>query len=403
MLRSLFVLRRSFSIVPVFIDKSDTSMMSVSFKIVTEEGETEKLPPDARPGNLLELTPEDFADPFPNNIVELGGDLKKQLSSLNSLPEDSFVTFFYPLKFMRPSVARNLFSKKLSPWGWIEINDDHSIMVITDYVSYVRSIVESIIVFDKPIPQAQITAKVMEINITDKEARGFVYNFTRTGPDDIDVGASNLFDPNTYYSEGIAGAISHYSGSDYKKFTAALNMVISKGNANVLATPRALALNNQSTDFHVGETYYYLAPDSNSYYVERYDRDDDSGDHTKDRLTENSRFRTIQTGVHLNVRPYLQNSDFIECKIRLSYDEVVGFRGPMELPVAANRSIDSNVRIRDGQTLVIGGLFREKAMTVRKKIPGIGDVPLIKHLFNSKEEEKVKSELVFILTVNRIK
>jgi type II secretory pathway component GspD/PulD (secretin) len=52
---------------------------------------------------------------------------------------------------------------------------------------------------------------------------------------------------------------------------------------------------------------------------------------------------------------------------------------------------------------VIGGLFREKDVTMRKKVPGLGDIPGLGVLFSARSRERVKSELVFIMTITQVK
>ncbi|GAB4149878.1 MAG: hypothetical protein Kow00107_00210 [Planctomycetota bacterium] len=390
------------SLVRVPISKTDTSKLSLSFKlIVADTSQNNTVTPDMRPNNVLELTIDDFQNPFPANLVELSGDFSKQYDMLNRLPADSFVSFFYPMKHMRPSIARSLFLRKLSAWGWIEFNDDHGVLVITDYASYVRSIVESVLLFDRPVPQVEVTAKVMEITMTDDETRGFIYRFTKDFPDktDISLGQASSFDGMSL--NGLSAAVSHYSDGNLRNFMAMIDLAIREGKGNLLASPRALVLNNQTADFRVGETYYYMTHNSSSHTGEETNNNKDS--YERENWSDSYGVRTITSGVRLNVRLSILNSEQISLFLSLSYDEVIGFSGLNEFPVLANRSLNTNVRLKDGQTLVIGGLFREKDLTVRKKVPGLGDIPGIGVLFSSKIRERVKSELVFILTINQVK
>ncbi len=401
-----FVSERKLTVVRVPIDKSDTRRIELNIKLLVEVPPPEKVEPGAKPANVLELTPDDFADPFPSNLIDLTGGLNKQLKMLNDLPEDGFVTFFYPLKYMRPSSARSLFARKLSPWGWMEVNDDHGLLIITDYVNYVRSIVESLLVYDRPVPQVELTAKVIEVTLTEEQQKGFVHTFRKALPDatNITVGSEAIRD--VYGMNGITGSVAHYSGDNLRRFMTMLNLAVQKGAADVLATPRALVVNNQTADFRVGQTYYYIGPGnvtSVTKHNERGKEDTENKDVYDERnQTSYYNFRTLNTGVSLNVRPFILNSDQIRCSIQLSYDEVVSFSPETGLPVLATRRLSSTVRLKEGQTLVIGGLFREKELTVRKKIPGLGDIPVVKFFFTSKRRVKVKTELVFILMVNRV-
>ncbi len=387
--------------------KTDTSKLSLGFKLIAVDDSTERVvPPDVRPANVLELTPDDFADPFPTNMIELSGDFRKQFDMLNSLPPESFVTFFYPLKNMRPSVARTLFTRKLSAWGWMEVSDDHGLLLITDYAGYVRSIVESLLVFDQPVPQVEVVAKVIEITMTDQESRGFIYSYSKEFPDKMDISLGQTGSPESSGLDGLSAAISHYSDGNLRTFMGMLDIAVKKGKANVLATPRALVLNNQTADFRVGETYYFYAPGNQSVSATEYDKintNDSKESYDQVTTSNSSTLKTISSGVRMNVRPTIQNSQQITMYMSLAYDEVIGFSGPGQYPVLANRSLNTNVRLKAGQTLVIGGLFREKDVSMRKKVPGLGDIPGLGVLFSSKRSERIRSELVFVLTINQIR
>ncbi|MFA4985052.1 MAG: hypothetical protein WC712_00570 [Candidatus Brocadiia bacterium] len=398
--------QRKISLVRVPLDKSDTSVMTISFKIILEEPAKNIVEPTQLTANVLELTPDDFEDPVPTDLVQASSTLKQQLAALNGLPEDAFVTFFYPLKNMRPSVARNLFFSKLSVWGTMDFDDNQGLLIITDYVKFVRSIAESILVFDQPIPQVEISAKVIEVTLTGDESRGFISTFKRSFPDKMVISGGAQPLTSNFDIDGISAAISHGTGDDLKEFLGVLNWAVSKGVANVLASPRALALNNENADFRVGETYNYILPSGTSGNTSKYEKTNtDSSKETSTTTNEYPGYylRSIDTGISLNVTPSILNGNQVQCVLRLQYNEVVGFSQPDNMPILANRSLSTVVRMKDGQTLVVGGLFREKDVTTRKKVPGLGDVPVINLLFSSKQRVRVKTELVFILTVNAVK
>ncbi len=383
---------KKLSVIRVPVDKTVTTRIQLNFKIRIEE-DGEKVVPVANPNNVLELSVQDFSDPFPSNLTEVSGTIKQQMQALYNLTDEDFVTFVYPLRNMRPSSARTLMLKKLSPYGWMEVNDDHGLLLITDYVRYVRSIVEILPVYDLPIPQVELIAKVIEVTLTQDDTRGFTHTFKRDKADKTAIEVGSPFPDNFMGTTGITGSASHYSGDILKEFMVSLNLSVEKGSANILASPRTMVLNNQTSDFRVGETYHYLVGSNITDTKETTDLH---------RIVETFNIKTITTGVSLNVRPTILSGSFIECNVKLSYDEVTGYSGPNMFPVTATRSLSTVVRLRDGQTIVIGGLFREKDLTVKRKIPGLGDIPVVNYFFTSKQKTRIKTELVFILTINKV-
>jgi type II secretory pathway component GspD/PulD (secretin) len=72
--------------------------------------------------------------------------------------------------------------------------------------------------------------------------------------------------------------------------------------------------------------------------------------------------------------------------------------GNTNAPVIDIRQASSLVRVRDGVTIVMGGLVQDNATTTRRKVPFIGDIPLLGKAFTGKYETKERTELVFFLT-----
>jgi type II secretory pathway component GspD/PulD (secretin) len=72
--------------------------------------------------------------------------------------------------------------------------------------------------------------------------------------------------------------------------------------------------------------------------------------------------------------------------------------GDTNAPVIDIRQASSIVRIRDGATIIMGGLVQDSSSTTRRKIPILGDIPLLGKAFSGKYENTDRTELVFFLT-----
>jgi len=75
---------------------------------------------------------------------------------------------------------------------------------------------------------------------------------------------------------------------------------------------------------------------------------------------------------------------------------------PYLVPIFSKRSLQSRVRLLDGETVGLGGLIAESVQEVDDKVPGLGDVPLLGRLFRSEASQKVKFNLVIFCTVRII-
>ncbi len=85
------------------------------------------------------------------------------------------------------------------------------------------------------------------------------------------------------------------------------------------------------------------------------------------------------------------------CNSRTDVSYVIG-EGGVQQPVIATRNADTTVTIRDGETLIIGGLLSTSTVETQTRVPFLGDIPILGYLFGSKGHKKVKTELIFFIT-----
>ena len=138
-------------------------------------------------------------------------------------------------------------------------------------------------------------------------------------------------------------------------------------------------------------------------------------------------FETRNTGVTLEIEPNFGDDDFM---IDLRFiPEIVEFEGfinygspiqtagtdgegnpvqvvitenRIEMPVFSTRRVTTGLTISDGYTVAIGGLMREDVQNVQDQVPILGDLPLIGRLFQTKAENRIKSNLIIFVTAQII-
>jgi general secretion pathway protein D len=115
-------------------------------------------------------------------------------------------------------------------------------------------------------------------------------------------------------------------------------------------------------------------------------------------------FQDKKYGNTLVVRPSVNKDSFITLAVKPEISNKVAdatfvFAGAtVTSPVIDTRSLDSNVLIKSGDTLAIGGLLQDEVRKTRTKVPGLGDVPVLGYLFSSRANERVKRNLLVFVT-----
>ena len=161
-----------------------------------------------------------------------------------------------------------------------------------------------------------------------------------------------------------------------------------KGLFQSLAEPNLIATNGKEASFLAGGEYPYpiVQPGSggNSVTIE---------------------FKEF--GIRLNFTPTVLGGDLINLKVRpevsaLDFNNAIVLQG-FRVPALSTRRTETEVELRDGQTFAIAGLLNNTVTDSMRKIPGIGDIPILGWLFKSKAMQKNQTELVVMITPSIIR
>ncbi|MBT0880120.1 MULTISPECIES: pilus (MSHA type) biogenesis protein MshL [unclassified Campylobacter] len=174
--------------------------------------------------------------------------------------------------------------------------------------------------------------------------------------------------------------------------TGMINFLKESGDVKVVSSPKIATLNNQQALITVGDTYNYKLKGSSTTT--------DSGS-TGDADEEKSIF----VGILLNILPEISDDNKIMLRINPSISELIniedkkvkdGYR--VVAPDTKQKKLSTVVQVRDGETIVLGGLITDSELFSKNGIPVLQDIPLLGKLFGSKQKSKEKTELVFVIT-----
>jgi general secretion pathway protein D len=187
--------------------------------------------------------------------------------------------------------------------------------------------------------------------------------------------------------EGLAVGAWQGSGSDVK-IGAILQALQKESGVNILSTPSILTSNHRKAKIIVGENRPFV---------------------TESRITENNNpltptviqsFEYKDVGITLEITPHVSQGGLIRLEVDSEFTKLVEdvTTPSLQTPTTAKRTAQTVVTMGSGDTVVIGGLIRDDTISVKKKIPLVGDLPLIGALFTSKRDLTQKTNLLFFLT-----
>ncbi len=159
---------------------------------------------------------------------------------------------------------------------------------------------------------------------------------------------------------------------------ATLDLLETYGAAKKLSEPSILCINNTPSTIYVGKTVSVLTGKTTSTSTsESYARED--------------------IGLTLKVKPRIDSDN----KVALNVDAVIEDLlpgSPVAMPITSKRTINTTTIVKNGQSIIIGGLVRDNKDITLKKVPLLGDIPIIGNLFRHKQINKDKTTLVIVLT-----
>jgi len=254
--------------------------------------------------------------------------------------------------------------------------DTNSLLVLTSTKNYakIKPILDEL---DKPIGQVLIKVLFAEIthnNDVDLGAEFSAWNL-RGASDDLNI------DLGTTFGQPLTGFSATVFDQDVE---VAVHALQETGKLNILSRPYILTSNNQEATITVGQEVPYATGESL----------------TTGQSQTTTEYRDI--GIILSVTPSINPDGLVNMTVRPEISsqtgETVQISENLSLPVFSTRTSETKVAIRDGQTIVIGGLIQDQTTETVSKVPLLGDIPIVGNLFRRTQKGTDKTELLIFLT-----
>ena len=262
--------------------------------------------------------------------------------------------------------------------GTVYVDDLNNYMVITGIPESLKKELDKVIEeFSKPTKQVEIEVKVIDKKIADKILKDLSTTIQVPGYGSISFSSGTGGELNT--NVGIIDAM------DYEKFLEALTDILldvtltskkSVDLSEILAAPKIVTVSGQEARIFIGNRVPYPVPTEEGYEI-----------------------RYLDTGVDLEIKPFVRSDDTIELSIYTKVSDLADYSTPLGMmPGEVAREARTNVIIKNGDTVIIGGLLREKKETNEAKLPFLSSIPIIGELFKYKKEETEKRNLLIFIT-----
>lgn len=252
-----------------------------------------------------------------------------------------------------------------------------SILAAPEYRKALKEIIESM---DRPGRQVLIAATIAQVELRDEFAWGI-----RVGNDNISPALSdNLITGSASSENSKDGFISGFTTSVLNvnfDVNATLQALDQKTDVKIVQQPKIFTADNQEAVFLQGQDVPFV---SNSQFT--------------DEGTQNTTTDYVFVGVTLNVRPRITAEKDVSIELALELSSVVPGQTLFGAAILDRRRTETRAVIKNGQTIVVSGIRTENESDVTRRVPVLGEIPLIGALFTSTDKASVATELIAFIT-----
>jgi len=278
----------------------------------------------------------------------------------------------------------------------IQADESTNALVISASPDIIREL-ESII-RQLDIRRAQVMVKAIIAEIAVDKSAEFGINWAAYAPDSntplgiIDLNGS-LTDTTGKIAAGQPpsvigtmlgfGRLTETASGGTTGFVGLLQAIKADADSNILATPTLVTLDNEEAEIIVGQNVPFV-----------------TGSYTPSNTTTSNPFQTIKredVGLSLKIKPQINEGDSIRMNIVQEVSSVNQSAESASDLITNKRSLKTTVMVDDGQVLALGGLLDETMSDSDRKVPGLGDIPVLGWLFSYKKSTKVKRDLTMLL------
>ncbi len=358
-----------------------------------------------------------------------------RVSTLENLQKEDLSTEVYPLNYSKAADVERSVKEMLSERGSARSDSRSNSLIVTDMPTSLQNIRKVIERLDAATPQVLIEAKVVEMTLGKADQLGIDWNVraaisgasrpitapfnaaqrgflsqlypigrgTQTGAVASSSGTTTTTIEDFPKGKGSGGSDAiqptfpvadksefTFGSLDFSQFRAVLEMINNQRDTKVLSEPHVTVLSNQEAKILVGEIIA----------IPTFERNSTTG------KMEITGYNDRDLGIRLAVVPQVNNSNEIVVTIHPEITNLIGYddlTGEIKAPRFSTREAMTNVRIRSGQTIAIGGLIKEDVEDENNKVPFLGDIPGLGKLFSYQNKQVTKTDLLFFVTVTVIK
>ncbi|MDO5296098.1 MAG: secretin N-terminal domain-containing protein [bacterium] len=296
--------------------------------------------------------------------------------------------------------------KSLVPDAQVIPDERLSLLIVEGSDEIISRVEEVLANLDRNLEQVMLDCKVVDLSESGSKTLGIQWSDSNGSMGTFSTTFAEVL-PSLFYDQGMIaendlrpGEITYdehgvpsYTAGDIGAFNigtfgrtpfminATLQMVVTNSDGKVLASPRVATQSGEQAKIHVGDKYPIVFYDSHAGQFQ---------------------VNYVDIGTKINVKPEVKTDGYILVDIEPNVSSLVELINN-QYPRTAERTIKTKMRVKDGDTIVLGGMVREEERRSVSKIPLLGDLPILGPLFRTTTDSNSRTEVILMLTTHIMK
>ncbi|MBI3602389.1 MAG: hypothetical protein HY209_05805 [Candidatus Omnitrophica bacterium] len=314
-------------------------------------------------------------------------EMEKAVADLDQVTlTKTFILQYAKAKDLEPILAKRLDAKKT---GTVAVDERSDQLIVTAFPDRMQEIEDLIRSMDKKTKQVLIEARILKVILNDNFSMGVDWNRVWTEAKLKGLNFTGVFPlapaPTNFLRIGAGNDAA--TGFNY---SAVVQILKEFGETHNLSSPSIAVINGQEAKMLVGTTQPYVTTTVAAGTVT---------------ATTAAQVSFVDVGVQLTLTPFINNDGYVTIKIKpeistvdqpFTYSLAPGVNNTV--PIVSKTTAETTVMIKDGRTVIIGGLRKDDKVKTVNKVPVLGDIPFLGVAFRNTVNTMEKTEVVVFIT-----
>ena len=306
--------------------------------------------------------------------------------------EKPLETVIYTLQYAKADIVADQLRQRIDAKSVGAISEDERankivVRAFPDRISEIEKIIKEL---DSPTKEVLVDARILQILLNPTYDAGI--SWALDFRDSSDPTIKKLHFTNAFLPNVTSAGIGQIAAGDIDEdaFETTIRALKKVSDTKILSHPKLLIVNNEEARIHVGDTVPYIISTTSG---------------TGDNAITSEDVRFVDVGLKLNVKPTINDDGFITMRLRPEISSVVSTVSSAGggIPQVNKTELETTVMVKDGNTIVLGGLKKGDKSHIRKGVPVLMDMPFLGKAFGRTEDDIEHTEIAIFITPRILK